>query len=674
MKRICILLILALAFIASVQAQTVLVYGYVTINGVGQNNYSVTITGVGGINYTSTVLTNSNGYFSDSVVVNTTQGGFEASIVDCRMGIQTARGFFSPASNSVGPLNLNACPSSTGGGCNASFTFTNTGGAANIFQFTDNSTPSNPFLNVNSWSWDFGDGNTSTTQNPIHTYTNSGTYTVCLIISDGMCSDTTCQTLTVQTGPLPCQAVFTYQQGAGSQVFFTNLSRGGTAPFTYAWSFGDGNTSTTANPTHTYNAPGPFTVCLVITDSNGCVDSTCQSVQLSSSSPCSAGFTFQVGALGVQFTDASTGLAPLATNTYSWDFGDGNTSTAQNPLHSYATSGTYTVCLIFTSSAAGMTCSDTTCSTITLQTNPNRAVITGRVFKNQVGADSVKVWLIEHDPMAGTLTAIDSTITMSTILGAGYYTFANLPAGSYRTKAALIPGDPDYANYLPTYHDNDLMWNMATVITLTANAAATADINMVAGTNPGGPGFIGGLISQGANKRDPGDPLENVHVYLLDNNDNAVAYQLTDAKGEYGFSNLAYGTYRVHVEILGKNYTDQYITISAASSAATNINFAVNSTEIDVTTSLEEATFGKVMKLFPNPTSGELYLELSLDKSVDLNIQVMDMLGRSQYTEQQQLLAGDQKLKLNLNNLSSGVYFLNLSVDNQIISQKVVVE
>lgn len=673
MKRICILLLFSLALVASLQAQTtVLVYGYVTNNaGVGQGNHVVTITEMGG-NYTGTLLSGFNGYFSDSILVNTSQGGFTASIIDCNGSIEADSGFYSPVNNSVGALSLVTCRTAIGS-CNAAFMASSSGAANNIFQFTDQSTGSSILTPVNNWSWDFGDGNSSTSQNPIHTYATGGNYTACLISSDGTCSDTTCQTLFVPT-PQPCQAAFNFQVGINNQVVFIDRSSGGVAPYTYVWNFGDGTVNgTSSNSTHFYIATGSYTVCLYVTDATGCIDSTCQTVTINPTASCNASFTSSASGLGVQFTDASSGLSPNSTNNYSWDFGDGNSSTVQNPANTYAAGGTYTVCLLFSSTLAGVTCVDTTCSTITIQVNNNRAAITGQVFKNQIGADSVKVWLIAHDPVAGTLTAIDSTHTFGGIIGNGYYSFSNLAAGSYRTKAALIAGDVDYANYLPTYHDNDLMWNNATVITLGTNLAVIADINMVAGTNPGGPGFIGGLISQGANKAE-GDPLENVHIYLLDNNDNAVAYVLTDAQGEYDFSNLAYGTYRVHVEILGRNYTDQYITISSASSAATNINFTVNSTDVDVTTALEGPKFGKLLSLYPNPTSGELYIELSLDKSVDLQIQVMDMLGRSHFVQQQQLVAGEQKLQLNLNTLSSGVYFLNLSVDNQIISHKVVVE
>ena len=80
-------------------------------------------------------------------------------------------------------------------------------------------------------------------------------------------------------------------------------------------------------------------------------------------------------------------------------------------------------------------------------------------------------------------------------------------------------------------------------------------------------------------------------------------------------------------------------------SSVTNINFAVNSTSIDVTTALEPL-FGQVMRLYPNPASDVLHLEISLDKSVDLQIQMIDMLGRSRYSQQQHLAAGDQQIKI----------------------------
>jgi len=469
-------------------------------------------------------------------------------------------------------------------------------------------------------------------------------------------------------------ADFVILQGAGNQVFFLNGATGGTAPYTYSWSFGDGNSSTTQNPTHTYSLAGTDNVCLVVTDASGCVDSTCKPVIVANNNtPCQAGFTYGIGALGVIFTNTSQGTIG-GQNTYNWSFGDGNTSTAQNPTHSYASPGTYTVCLYLTSTGGGAVCRDTVCQSVTIQGNPMRGSIFGQVFKANAGVANAKVWLIEYDSVAGTLTAIDSAITGNTpIFGQGYYQFSNVAAGSYRIKAALQATDPDYWSYLPTYSDTALVWNQAGVITLPVNATATANVNLRAGTNPGGPGFIGGLISQGANKRDPGDPIEDVHVYLLNNNDQPVAYALTDANGEFTFSNLAYGTYRVHVEILGKTYTDQFVTISAASSSATNVNFEVNSTNIDVTTSLEPS-FGTLSRVYPNPTQGWVKLELSLDKAVNLEIVLTDLMGRSFPLQRKALPAGDHQLDVEVERFSTGIYFLNVKAENQTISYKLIVE
>ncbi|MFA7273062.1 MAG: PKD domain-containing protein [Crocinitomicaceae bacterium] len=123
-----------------------------------------------------------------------------------------------------------------------------------------------------SWNWDFDDGNTSTLQNPNHSYDFPGTYTVCLIVDNG-CSDTLCQTFTVSC-TIP-NANFTSLVGIGGSVDFTNT----TAPVadSISWNFGDGNTSNINNPTHVYTSSGNYQVCLNIYDTCG-TDSLCTSI------------------------------------------------------------------------------------------------------------------------------------------------------------------------------------------------------------------------------------------------------------------------------------------------------------------------------------------------------------------------------------------------------------
>ena len=141
-----------------------------------------------------------------------------------------------------------------------------------VVSFTDAST------NNDTWSWDFGDGNTSTMQNPIHTYANNGTYTVCLIASSACDADTTCTSITVTSCVNPTGS-YTQIENPGGIVDFTNTSTiTGTA--TYAWDFGDGQTSTSENPSNTYASNGAYTVCLIVSDSCG-IDTTCNTINVS---------------------------------------------------------------------------------------------------------------------------------------------------------------------------------------------------------------------------------------------------------------------------------------------------------------------------------------------------------------------------------------------------------
>ena len=187
---------------------------------------------------------------------------------------------------------------------------------------------------VVSSSWNFGDNNTSTEPDPTHTYAAPGTYSVTLTVTDASGrTDTETQQITVSA---PVQAAFTAQV-SNLSVQFVNQSTG---PVTASsWSFGDGNTSDQPNPSHTYAAPGTYDVTLTVTDASGGSNSATQQVTVTA--PIQANFAAQPNNLDVQFTDQSTG----AITSYAWQFGDGGTSDQQNPAHTYAAPGTYTVTL-----------------------------------------------------------------------------------------------------------------------------------------------------------------------------------------------------------------------------------------------------------------------------------------------------------------------------------------
>ncbi len=123
--------------------------------------------------------------------------------------------------------------------------------------------------------WDFGDGTTSTDDNPTHLYTNVGSYKVKLLAFDSTsCNKIDSTTFTISVVPIPV-ASFTFSPGIpqeNTETQFTNQSFGATR---YLWRFGDGDTSIEVNPVHLFNATGTYDVCLTAINDAGCSDDTC---------------------------------------------------------------------------------------------------------------------------------------------------------------------------------------------------------------------------------------------------------------------------------------------------------------------------------------------------------------------------------------------------------------
>jgi PKD repeat protein len=231
----------------------------------------------------------------------------------------------------------------------------NFGVNGNQATFTNQST------NDTGSSWTFGDGGTSTEDSPVHTYAADGIYTVTLV-SFGICgNDTTTAQVSVQTPP---QAGFSFQPSGTCvpvSVQFTNQSSPNATSF--AWSFPGGNpsSSTLEDPIVTYSTAGNYTVTL-IAFSGGGSDTTTTTDFISIGDAPDASFLLATNETTVTFDNESTGAA-----SYFWMFGDGGTSTDQDPVHTYGSFGTYTVTLIATNSCGN----DTSEITIELSTVPN---------------------------------------------------------------------------------------------------------------------------------------------------------------------------------------------------------------------------------------------------------------------------------------------------------------
>jgi|GEM_PF-2323668 len=268
-------------------------------------------------------------------------------------------------------------------------------GTAGIpIQFNGNATGGCPPY---TWFWDFGDGSTSTEQTPVHTYESPGNYTVTLTVTDS-CGTTANDTTYayVHTPELKADADGPYTGVVGTPIQFRGSATGGSPPYTWFWDFGDGHTSTEQNPVHTYANPGTYTVTLTVTDSLGVTanDTTYAYVHTPGLQADADGPYTGVVNSPVQFVGSATGGSP--PYTWFWDFGDGSTSTEQNPVHTYTSPGNYTVTLTVTDSEGNNATDVTTAIIVESDTTPPVLEIT-KPLKNSIYIKNHRVF-----PFIGT--------------------------------------------------------------------------------------------------------------------------------------------------------------------------------------------------------------------------------------------------------------------------------
>ena len=358
-------------------------------------------------------------------------------------------------------------------------------------QFTDASTSA-----PTSWSWTFGDGGTSSLQNPSYTYSTAGIYTASLtatnaagsssaytdtitvsaaatttvpvvtaispaygpvsvstpvtitgtgftgatavtiggtaatsftVVGDTEITATTPATSTVgqvdilvttpggtstsaagdkyafasaaTTIPLPIFSASPTSGSAPLSVMFTDASTG--SPASWSWDFGDGNTSTLENPTNTYVNNGTYSVTLTETNSLGTNATTMTGYIVVGAAAPVAGFTADpisgTVPLMVQFTDSSTNTP----TSWTWDFGDGGSSSVQDPVYTYSTAGTYTVTLTAANAEGSNVATETNLITVTgaqaVTPIPTSLAPTFAITAAKTTEDSTADWLAKQN-------------------------------------------------------------------------------------------------------------------------------------------------------------------------------------------------------------------------------------------------------------------------------------
>jgi PKD repeat protein len=315
-------------------------------------------------------------------------------------------------------------------------------------QFTDTSTGT-----IDAWSWDFGDGRTSSQREPSIAYASAGAYEVTLTVTNAGGSSTTQRTVAVN--PPPPVAAFTAPATAltNEAVVFTDTSTAVDA--SYAWSFGDLGSSTVRSPSFAFPAPGTYTVTLVVTNAGGS-DTATRTVQVTNPPAPQAAFTAGRAVVTVGQPVAFTNTSVAVDASYAWNFGGAGTSTAVSPSFAFPAPGTYTVTLVVTNAGG----SDTATAQVKVVA-PAQASFTASSTGTQVllqdgstGAEAIRIsWgdgspleaaapgaSVTHDYVADTV----ATITVSARNEAGdwsapFTVVVTIPPASTTTTGPLPP-------------------------------------------------------------------------------------------------------------------------------------------------------------------------------------------------------------------------------------------
>ncbi|MFT4152201.1 PKD domain-containing protein [Parafilimonas sp.] len=305
--------------------------------------------------------------------------------------------------------------------------------------FTDKSTPGSG--STDSWIWDFGDGVTSTEQNPVHTYTVVDSFDVTLTVTNSFgCQQFISEPAYVVADGL-IQAKFTYDYNSACTepvtVEFSNASQS-TQTLSYEWDFGDGSAlSAEKDPEHTYTTTGDFTVTLVASNNIGCTSTFTQNITIGKSK---SDFTYTTACLNapITFTDSSS-LTPLSEK---WNFGDGATATGDTVTHTYTGQGNYTVKLV----ADFGGCSASVQKTISIEAEPEAAfTVSGNYYScsypatiqfsnNSTNATSYK-WIF------GSTATSDSANPAYTYTKAGKYPVTLIAFNANGCSDTLVKSD-----------------------------------------------------------------------------------------------------------------------------------------------------------------------------------------------------------------------------------------
>jgi hypothetical protein len=283
-----------------------------------------------------------------------------------------------------------------------------------------------------------------------------------------------------------------------------------------------------------------------------------------------------------------------------------------------------------------------------LHSNSNLFELSGHITESNFPSDSVRIYLY-REQIQGGVELVDSIYSFGQ---KGVYSFSRMVQGNYYIKA--VGSNKHHA----TYYGDSPVWVKSSAIVLRQNMK-NRDINLLQKQDLNGLANLSGNVSYGETSlfHSPGDPAENVKVYLLQNNQ-VVACANTNPFGNYTFSGIPLLSYSIYVDLPGKSTSGSKVVFNSSKKTIEKLNFKIETSTIEVTgsatstnTSLMET---KEVQVYPNPFTRLLHTTAEGRHEIT----IIDFTGKEIFKK-----TGINESVLELDNLLPGVYLMRIEAN-----------
>ncbi len=556
----------------------------------------------------------------------------------------------------------------------AAFTVANRIGCAALSVAYNNTSS----LNSATYDWTFAGGNpsTSTVKNPVIVYDNAGTYSVTLVVSNAAGKDTfkMIDGITVSTKP---QTLFTTAIDK-AKVTLTNTS---TNAVSYAWAFGDGNTSILQNPVYNYTNDGNYTITLTATNTCG---SSVYTKNITIITPPKAAFTLAQSSGCLPFVANFTNTSSSNSATYNWTFVGGNpsTSTEKNPVVTYNSVGNFDVTLVVSNTLYQDTLKKkNTIVTVAKPTAVFSQTINGgnvSFVNNAIGASNY-TWIFGDGTAFSnapnpTHTYTDGVYTVKLIVtsncgsdtSAKILTIITLPKANFAavTTGSCAPLTVDFTNTSSanaTTFNWDFMGATPAVSTdknptVTYKKAGVYDVRLIASNSAGNDTLIfkkyiniNDVPNAGFTKK-----VSGASVQLSNNSTNVNSY-----KWDFGDNTSSTDKDPSHTYTKAGKYVITLFATNACGTTTASDTLLLEFTKIDNTLN------SNILHIYPNSNQGYFNFVAKGNASKEVNVTIQNALGQTMFQRDFNFLEGEIKTVIDTEIFPAGTYLLIFLQENK---------